>query len=213
MEKSIICLLVFAFFSLQSIAQSENNDLRSSLQFGMKAGVNYANVYNASGESFKANAKFGFAGGAFIAVPFGAFLGIQPEILFSQKGFQATGSILGSSYDLTRTTTYLELPLFFAIKPINQITFLAGPQFSYLLKEKNVLTNTLTSIQQEKEFTNDNIRKYTLCYVGGIDVHLERLVLSARAGWDVLNNNGDGTSSTPRYKNVWFQATIGYRFL
>jgi hypothetical protein len=37
-------------------------------------------------------------------------------------------------------------------------------------------------------------------------------VLSARSGWDVQRNNGDGTSSIPRYKNVWFQATIGYRF-
>ena len=27
----------------------------------------------------------------------------------------------------------------------------------------------------------------------------------------IQNNNGDGTSATPRYKNVWYQATIGLR--
>jgi hypothetical protein len=33
-----------------------------------------------------------------------------------------------------------------------------------------------------------------------------------RGSWDLKNNNGDGTSTTPRYKNVWYQATVGYRF-
>ena len=29
---------------------------------------------------------------------------------------------------------------------------------------------------------------------------------------DIQNNNGDGTSTTPRYKNVWFQGTLGFKF-
>ncbi len=206
-------MIVLVIISQQSFAQNGDTDLRATLQFGLKAGVNYSNVYDIQGENFKANAKFGFATGAFVAVPFGTFLGIQPELLLSQKGFQATGSILGSPYDLTRTTTYLDIPLFFAFKPVNHLSFLLGPQFSYLLKEKNVFTNTLTSVQQEREFSNDNIRRYTLCYAGGADLTYDRFVLSARVGWDVLNNNGDGTTSTPQYKNVWFQATLGIKIL
>ncbi|MBB6004374.1 porin family protein [Arcicella rosea] len=213
MKKRLFGLIVLAIISQQSFAQNGDTDLRASLQFGLKAGVNYSNVYDIQGENFKANAKFGFTSGAFVAVPFGTFLGIQPEFILSQKGFQATGLILGSSYDLTRTTTYLDIPLFFAFKPFNHLSILLGPQFSYLLKEKNVFTNTLTSAQQEKEFTNDNIRKFTLCYSGGADLKYDRFVLSARVGWDVLNNNGDGTTSTPQYKNVWFQATVGFQFL
>lgn len=206
-------MILLAIISKQSFAQNGGTDLRASLQFGLKAGVDYSNVYDIQGENFMANAKLGFATGVFAAVPFGTFLGIQPELLLSQKGFQATGTILGSPYDLSRTTTYLDIPLFFAFKPINHLSVLLGPQFSYLLREKNVFTNTLTSAQQEKEFTNDNIRRFTLCYSGGVDLTYDRLVLSARVGWDVLNNKGDGTSFTPQYKNVWFQATMGFEFL
>jgi hypothetical protein len=48
--------------------------------------------------------------------------------------------------------------------------------------------------------------------VGGIDVNIDDFVVSARVSWDLLNNSGDGTSSTPRYKNIVGQITLGYRF-
>jgi hypothetical protein len=41
---------------------------------------------------------------------------------------------------------------------------------------------------------------------------LNSAVIGARVGWDLMQNNGDGSSSTIRYKNVWYQATIGFRF-
>jgi len=89
---------------------------------------------------------------------------------------------------------------------------MAGPQYSYLLKQTDVFTNGSTSIAQEKEFENDNVRKNTLCFAGGMDINLKHIVLGVRAAWDVQNNNGDGSSTTPRYKNAWYQFTFGYRF-
>ncbi len=81
------------------------------------------------------------------------------------------------------------------------------------MKQKDVFVNSLTTIEQQNEFKNDNIRKNTLCFVGGIDININRLVIGTRAGWDVQNNNGDGTSANPRYKNAWVQATLGLRLL
>lgn len=179
---------------------------------GLKIGTNYSNVYDSEGEDFEADAKFGFAAGGFISIPLGSHLGIQPEVLFSQRGFKGTGTLLGSSYELTRTTSYIDVPLLIAVRPISSITLLAGPQFSFLIKEKNEFTNSTTSLQQEEEFNNDNLRKNTLCFIGGLDINLEHTVIGLRAGWDLSNNNGNGTSSTPRYKNVWGQLTLGYRF-
>ena len=179
---------------------------------GVKVGTNYSNVYDSEGEDFEADAKFGLAAGMFVSIPLGKYLGIQPEVLFSQKGFKGTGSMFGSSYDLTRTTNYIDVPLLVAIKPTSSFTLLAGPQFSFLMKEKTVFTNSNTTLEQEREFDNDNIRKNTLCFIGGFDVNLDHTVIGLRAGWDLSNNNGNGTSSTPRYKNVWGQLTLGYRF-
>jgi hypothetical protein len=208
MKKIIIIILAIAFVSNNSNAQN----LREKFVFGLKAGANYSNVYDSQTEQFQADPKPGMAGGAFFAIPISKFIGIQPEILFSQRGFHATGVMIGSAYDLTRTTSYIDIPLLFAVKPNKYLTLLAGPQYSYLLKQKDVFSNGSISYAQEQEFKNDNIRKNILCFTGGMDINLRHLVLGARAGFDFQNNNGNGTSTTPRYKNAWGQVTIGYRF-
>jgi hypothetical protein len=205
----ILSWLAVTLITTQSKAQT---DYREKFTFGLKAGVNSSNVYDAQGDAFIAKQKYGFAGGAFMAIPLGKYLGIQPEVLYSQKGFNGTGYLLGSSYDLSRTTSFIDVPLLFAIKPARFMTFLAGPQFSYLLSQKDVFTNSSATIQQEQVFKNDNIRKNILCFVGGVDFNFNQLVLGARAGWDLKNNNGNDTSTTPRYKNVWLQTTVGVRF-
>lgn len=204
--------VVFASLANYSSAQVTEPDFRNKITLGLKAGANYSNVYDSQGEEFDADPKLGFAGGGFLAIPIGEKIGVQAEMLISQKGFKATGTILGSTYNFTRTTTYLDVPIMFQLKPIEMFTILAGPQFSYLMKQKDVFQNSAYSYLQEKEFENDNVRKNILGFIGGVDINIVHVVVSARVAWDLVNNRGDGTSSTPRYKNVWAQATIGYRF-
>jgi Outer membrane protein beta-barrel domain len=212
MKKIILMLVVITSISATSNAQSAETSKASNFQFGIKAGVNVSNVYDTKGEDFVAKAKAGVAIGAFAQIPIGSIIGIQPEILYSQKGFKATGKILGSPYSYTRTTDYLDIPILLAIKPVEMLTLVVGPQYSFLLSEKNVFENTLFTSVQEQQFNNDNIRKNTLSFIGGADVNFDKLIIGLRAAWDVQNNAGDGTNNTPRYKNVWYQATIGYRF-
>jgi len=212
MKNLLLVLAATALIAHNSFGQDDSNS-RKKFQFGLKAGANYSNIYDTKGEEFNAENKFGFAGGVFIAIPIGKFLGIQPEVLYSQKGYKQTGSFLGGTYELTRTTDYIDIPLLLSIKPVNFMTIQVGPQFSFLTKQKDVFSNSVTTIEQQNEFKNDNIRKNTLCAVGGIDFNFKRVVLGTRAGWDIQNNNGDGTSTNPRYKNAWTQATIGFRIL
>ncbi len=80
------------------------------------------------------------------------------------------------------------------------------------MSEKNEFTSATVNTSQEEAFNNDNIRKNTFCFVGGVEVTLDKIVIGARAGWDLKTNNGDGTSDTPRYKNTWYQLTLGYKF-
>lgn len=210
--KKAVFIFVIAATLVVSRSNAQSDWSADGFHAGIKVGANYSNVYDSKGEAFNADAKFGFVGGAFFAIPIGKFLGIQPEILFSQKGFEATGVLLGNRYEFTRTTSYIDVPLFLAIKPSRFLTILGGPQYSYLLKEKNNFNTGAVNLNQEREFTNDNLRKNTLSFIGGVDVNLMQLVLGLRAGWDLQDNNGDGTSTTPRYKNAWYQATVGFRF-
>ncbi len=213
MKNKITLFLAVTTISLSGMAQDDNTtDFREKLMVGGKVGMNLSNVYDSKGEQFNANSKFGLAAGAFVSIPLGKYLGIQPEILISQKGFSASGLLFGNNYSFTRTTTYIDIPLLFAFKPTEFITLLAGPQYSYLMRQKDVFGSNTTTVDQQTAFENDNIRKNTLCVTGGIDFTLKHMVIGARMGWDIQNNNGNGTSTIPRYKNVWYQATIGYRF-
>ncbi len=209
MKKISFLIMAIALLSFNIQAQTTTK----MFNFGVKVGANYSNVYDSQGEKFNADGKYGLAAGVFASIPLGSVLGFQPEVLYSEKGFKATGSVLGSDYDITRTTGYIDVPLLLAIKPAPIVTILVGPQFSFLVNEKNSFTSTTASVEQAQTFKNDNVRKNTLCFTGGVDVNIGNFVIGGRAGWDVQNNNGDGTSATPRYKNAWYQATIGFRFL
>ncbi len=212
MKKTI--LTGFAILAIAFIGRAQEGfiDYREKFIIGVKAGLNLSNVYNSEGEEFVADNKLGLATGVFVAIPIGKYLGVQPEILFSQKGFQATGRLLGDAYSFTRTSNFIDVPIFFAFKPSEIFTLMAGPQYSFLMKQTDEFASGSGSVDQVQEFENDNIRKNIFCFIGGGDLTLNNIVVGARVGWDLTENNGDGTSETPRYKNVWYQATLGYRF-
>jgi len=213
MKKAIIMIALVAFATTSLKAQTTTTtDNRGKLTLGVKAGTNYSNVYDSEGEDFVADGKFGLAAGAFVVVPLGKIFGIQPEVLYSQKGFKSTGTFLGTNYEMTRTTDFIDVPILISIKPVEYVSLLFGPQFSFLMKQTDDFTGGSLSTSQQDEFDNSNLRKNIFGLTGGVDFNIDHLVIGLRGGWDVKNNDGDGNSTTPRYKNMWYQATIGYKF-
>lgn len=200
-----LSIITLSFFSTSAFATDPG------ISIGAKVGGNLSNIYDSKSEDFQADPKLGFAAGAFITIPIGNFLGVQPELLFSQRGLRGSGSVLLSPYSFTRTTNHIDVPILLAIKPIPTLTILVGPQYSYLISQSYKFNNEFLNIDQQEEFVNENIRKNTFCITGGFDINLNHFVISGRVGWDLMENNGDGTSTTPRYKNTWTQATIGYK--
>jgi hypothetical protein len=210
---SMVLLLLFPFsLSAQVSNTGGDSDFSTVPSIGVKAGANLSNVYDAQGDDFRADAKLGLAVGAFLTLPITKYFGVQPEILFSQKGYQGSGSILGSEYSYIRSTNYIDVPIFVAIRTSQYLTILFGPQYSFLLSENYTFESDFVDVTQNEQTGNENLLRNTLCLAGGLDININRIVLSGRAGWDILKNEGDGTSTTPRYKNMWYQATIGYRF-
>lgn len=197
-----------------SVSDSLKEDMayREKVMLGLKAGLNLSNVYDAKGQQFQSNPRLGLAAGVFMTIPLGKYLGVQPELLFSQKGYQGSGSLLGSNYSYSLTTNYLDVPVMLTFKASKLIKLLFGPQYSYLISQTYLFNSALINLNQQQQFNNDNVRKSTLCMTGGVDFNFDNIVFDARVGFDLWNNNGDGTTTTPQYKNVWYQATVGYRF-
>ena len=201
-----------ALFSGQySVAQTSSDnvaydmDAREELKVGIKAGINYSNVYSESGDGYVADGKVGFAGGVFVSIPLNELVGIQPELLYSQKGFKTEGTF----FDGEITSSYLDLPILLQIKPTENISLLAGPQFSYLLSTKYEL-NGFSAIDEED--LDDNNNRATLGISAGVDFTVQNFLISARGSWDLSKVNKDNSTSDINYKNQLFQVTLGYRF-
>jgi hypothetical protein len=209
MKKIFLTIGVVAFMLFNVYAQ---DDARADLKFAIKGGVNLSNVYDTESEDYEASTKLGLVGGVFLAVPIGKYLGFHPEILFSQKGMRAEGTTFGIDYEYRRTSNFIDVPLLLAFKPTPLIAIVAGPQFSYLIKEKEEFTSGTFTEEQETAFENENLRKNTLAFLCGLDFNFNSITLGTRAGWDLVDNNGDGTTTDPRYKNVWYQFTLGFVF-
>ncbi|MDP2176659.1 MAG: porin family protein [Bacteroidota bacterium] len=201
----LLCVLT------STTTNAQSSDTRENFSFGFKGGINRSNVWDEQGQDFRADAKTGLAAGLFIGIPIGATLGFQPELMLSQKGFRGSGTLLGTGYSLTRTSNFIDIPLQLQIKPVEALTILVGPQYSYLISQKDVYTFGANSTQQLQEFNNDNVRKNILGFVIGADINIKHLVVSGRLAWDIMKNNGDGTTTTPRYKNQLVQLTLGYK--
>lgn len=186
-------------------------DLRDRLGIGFKAGVNISNLYDTKGEEFDNKAKAGLAFGGYLSIPLGKALGIQPEVMYSQKGYKGSGSLLVADYEYTRKTDYIDIPLQLQIKPIPYLTLLVGPQYSFLIHKGFDFKSGSISSSQQKDIENNDIRDNILGAVLGLDVNVSRFVLSGRMAWDLQHNDSDGTSTSPRYKNVVAQFTVGVR--
>jgi hypothetical protein len=187
-------------------------DRRNDFTFGVKLGANLSRMYDAETNDFVADPKVGYAAGVFATIPITTFIGVQPEVLWSQRGFIGRGTFLGNDYRLSRTHNYLDIPILLSIKPSPIVTILVGPQYSYLLSTNDEYTSGNTTFEDQNDFDNDNVLKNTLALTGGLDLSLDPLVVGLRAGWDIRKNDGDGTTTSIRYKNMWYQLSIGFQF-
>ena len=212
MKSALILILLFTTLLTPGWGQDNRMDKPDKFAFGLKAGVNYSDVLPIEEDEFQSSPRSGVAAGLFFSIPINQVVGIQPELLVSQKGFHATGKVLENQYDLTRTTTYLAMPLLISFKPSRVLTLITGPQYSYLLRKRDVFENPASSVIAIEEFENEKFRTSMLSYIGGLDVTLSHFVLGARVGWNISANNDGTPSTTPHYRDIWYQATFGYRF-
>ena len=162
--------------------------------------------------SFSSGSKLGLNAGAFLEIPVTAGFSIQPELQFSQKGYKNTGSFLGSPYEYKQTTNFIEVPLLAKLNPSKNFGILIGPQFSFLVSTQTKFTVNNSSFENQVKQDNTNLRKNILGGIVGIEASSGPVVFDLRYNLDFQNNNGDGTTSTPKYKNQVIALSVGFRF-
>ena len=120
-------LFAFAFVAASFAATAQ------STQFGVKAGLNIANLKaSASGISFSMQSKMGAHGGLFANIPVSTNFRIQPEAVFSMEGSEL--EIMDEK--ATSSLSYLNIPVMLQYTA-SGFYGETGPQLGLLLAAKD----------------------------------------------------------------------------
>src|SRR5688572_17440062 len=90
----MICLLA-QNISAQEEVEVTSQEAKKKVVPGIRAGLVNSNVYDKQGEDFVTDGKSGFSAGGYLALPLGSLLGVQPEVILIQKGFEGAGTLEG----------------------------------------------------------------------------------------------------------------------
>lgn len=116
-----------------------------NFNLGIKAG---ANLIKIEGEAFSKQFKLNYQAGFYSELDLTTFLGIQPELLFSQVEAKTIIADYLQDQDLKPLTTtesfrYLSIPLLLRFNVSKAITLHVGPEYSIALNKNSTLLDNV----------------------------------------------------------------------
>lgn len=188
---------------------------KAQAQFGVKAGINAAELHGRDGESssYKTYYHVGLIFQGKLIGP----LSIQPEIQYSQQG----GNLKSAFTDYDTKLHYFSVPVLLKVT-LGPVFVEAGPQFGLLVDatrngqvEISGTNGSAAYANVDGQSVKDQYKKTDISIAGGAGLKFGSLTLGARlvAG---LNNINDAKNLTgindPRLQNRVFQAYAGIQF-
>jgi hypothetical protein len=191
------------------------------IRFGVKAGANLSNLSGDLVNQDQYKNRFGFQGGVMVNFGLSDIISIQPEVLYSQKGFKYADqqyTVLGNTFRNTGNVRYdyLDVPILVRVRAAG-LFFEVGPQYSYLMNVSADRTQTLNGnvISNSGSGTAnlDNVNRNELGYVGGLGYQASNgVMLGVRytgAFTDFAKNNNYSNGDFRNARNSTFQAYVG----
>jgi len=177
---------------------------------GVKAGLNFSNVTNAS--EINASSSTGFNAGLFYEPSWDRLIGSKTELLFSQQGYKfSTDSGSG-----TNKLNYIMLLQLMTVNITRFVQLQIGAQMGYLLNAKADVSTTTgnTTVDQALSYYN----RFDYGFSGGLEIHpILGVLVGARY---VLSLNelykqpayGIPNESALNFKNNTVQVFAGWKF-
>jgi len=116
---------------------------KSQTRVGIKAGLSLTTLgaATANGVSINYDYRPGFQGGVFLEAPLSSSITFSPQVLFTQKGGNVNTTINGINIKGNTQLNYIDVPLLVGFKANPNLAFYVGPQASFLLSQKDVITS------------------------------------------------------------------------
>ena len=196
MKRLLGGLLAGLFLTTCSLAQ---------ISFGVKGGPNVATVGGADVSSI-VKSRTGFSAGGYLELSLPFLLTIQPEILYSTKGFimEQDYSALGQSYSYksTNTYSYLEIPVLIKYSlpvPMIKPSLYVGPEIEVLLTAKSVFEGTGSPTVDTDIKSIVTSTDYGAVF--GASTHI--LVADVDVRYVLGLKSTDGVNQAKMYNRVW----------
>jgi hypothetical protein len=225
MKKSALVVAALSVAAAYTSAQAQD------IRLGLRAGANYSNLAGDIKNESTYNNKVGFLGGVMLNVGLlgDNFLSLQPEVLYSQKGFENKPteytSILGSTQKREGSVNYnyLDVPVLLKVNA-GGLVVEAGPQYSYLLSANDqtkvtttsALGGTPTTTESQNKKDLSSLNRNELGYVFGVGYQADNgvsLNLRYNGAFSDFVKNDDNTYFNGDLKNARhsaFQLSLGY---
>ena len=191
------------------------------IRFGVKAGANLSNLAGDLTNQDQYKNRWGFHGGVMLNFGIGDIFSIQPEVLYSQKGFRYADqqvTVLNNTYRNTGNVRYdyLDVPVLLRIRAAG-VFFEVGPQYSYLMNvstdRQQTLNGSVVSTAGSGTSNLDNVRRNELGYVGGVGFQASNgFLVGVRyngAFTDFAKNSSYSNDEFRNARNSTFQAYVG----
>ena len=214
MKKIIILAL---FLPILSWAQEEKKEKKQKkgIGIGIKAGLNFANVTNAS--SINSSSHSGFQVGVFLAPASKRILGYRTELIYSKQGYDYKSSSNTGNVNLD----YIIMPHLMTINITKYVQLQVGTQMAILLNAKVDSSNDNSGGSNPYGPIMDYYNRFDYGLAGGIELHpVKGLLIGARLNVSLGNMYKDPAAmmAQPSFipkvdvKNNVVQIFAGWRF-
>jgi len=213
-----ICLLAAGTVSAQQYYYGPRRHVRRvverrpvddfyKIKLGAVVGLNLANTVDAYNSDYSTGTIAGLNAGLSLELPVIYPFSIEPELLYSGKGFSADDP----DGHFTSRSNFIDVPILAKFKISPNFNFLIGPQISFLTSTTNTFDDGFSLVSQDHYNYNGNTT--FLDGVIGVSFDLNRNVeLRARYTIDFNETDPYGYTTVPNYRNQVFQLGLGFKF-
>lgn len=182
-------------------------------QIGVKAGLNFANVSNAS--SISNSSRSGFHAGIFLAPASKKIISSRTELIYSRQGYDFKTSTKTGTVNLD----YILLPQLMGINITKFVQLQLGAQMAFLINAKADSTNTISGLPGPYASVMNYYNKFDYGFAVGAEIHpIKGLLIGARYNISLGKLYKDALAGqTPSFtaadaKNNVVQIFAGWKF-
>ncbi|UOQ65957.1 porin family protein [Hymenobacter volaticus] len=220
--KKLFLLFSICSVGFSAMAQQSVDGVRSSTDyapstsdsrnngFGIKGGLNLIDLHGSDTENYSdlSNLKT-YHVGVYAQFGLNDKVSIQPEILFSRKGFDDRASSTGSNNPVRETRLdYVQVPVLFVYNFLDNVSVHVGPQASLLVRVKDQGV--------EKGISGAGFHSLDYGVVGGLEARVGPARVGARYDLGLAKIYDDpsasGRQAFSNVKNGAFQLYVGIGF-